>query len=66
MSAKRWPTPDESLRAAREGILDDAKVSSWPDPATVERMREDRERWRTSRRANQKAAEKSPRTEQPA
>jgi hypothetical protein len=53
MPAKRWPTIEEGLRAVREGILDDSKVSSWPDPETVEAMREDLERFRAERQADQ-------------
>ena len=53
MPAERWPSIEEALRTAREGVIDDTKVASWPDAATVEAMREDLERFRAKRLAEQ-------------
>jgi hypothetical protein len=53
MSGRRWPTIEESLHAARAGILDDSKVTWWPDRETVEAMRKDLAEWRAKRQAGQ-------------
>jgi hypothetical protein len=66
MIPKRWPTTQEAFSPERRNVLDDTKASVWPDPETVEAMREDLERWRAKRRARQQGGEMADSAEQPA
>jgi hypothetical protein len=55
MTANRWPTIQEILDHAREGILDETTATVWPDAETIEAMRKDLEQFRASRAAQQEA-----------
>jgi hypothetical protein len=47
----RWTSIEDTIRLTREGVVDDTKVTVWPDAETVEAMRQDLEQFRAARRA---------------
>jgi hypothetical protein len=51
MADKRWHTIEETLRGAREGLINDTKVTIWPSREMVEAMRADLEQFRAKRAA---------------
>jgi hypothetical protein len=66
MPGKRWPTIEETLQGAREGIIDDTTATTWPDAATVEAMRADLEQFRAKRGAASEPEDQPPRESLPA
>ena len=66
MPARRWPTLDETLRRAREVIIDDSILRERPDAETLEAIRADLEQFEANYRAKQQAAKKPKAARQPA
>ncbi len=45
MPGQRWPTLEETLRAAREGVVEDSMLRERPEPETLDAIRADLEQF---------------------
>ena len=63
---KHWPSIEETIRLAREGIIDDSILRARPDAETMKAIAADLEQFEAKYRAEQEAARQRKRARRPA